>query len=265
MYYCQCCEKLYATIDHTLLYYLSSITWQMTRLCVNLLFLGRWLIYWSGWTKSIDTRDYNRELNDCLLQLWKIEYQDSSSSSLSLFNFFLATINTLMNAGKKLDIKKRNEILLLSALTLQKLDGIFAIFIPYVLKCLLLIDINDLWLADVDRLSQFIVDKKSISFKQTNLIESIRLQYFEYILYDSIRSQLLYQDDTQQQQITIKNISDLDRFSWWQHSLQVIRCISNEKQLIDNITSSDVLRQSEDSNRTIYSMARAMNIVEYDC
>ncbi|CAF4265530.1 unnamed protein product, partial [Adineta steineri] len=44
IYYRQCCEKLYVTIDNSLLYYLSSITWQMTRLCVNLIFLGRWLI-----------------------------------------------------------------------------------------------------------------------------------------------------------------------------------------------------------------------------
>jgi len=233
----------------------------MTRFCVNLIFLGRWLIFWSGWTKSIDTRDYNRELNDCLLQLWKIEYQ-SSSSSLSLFNLFISTINTSMNAGKKLDIKKRNEIYLLSALTLKQLDGIFSIFIPYVLKCLLLIDMNDLWLADIDRLNEFIYEKKNILFKQNNFIESIRLQYFEYILYDNIQNQLLFQDHIQQQQIILKNQSDLDRFLWWQHSLQVIRCISNDKQSIDNITSSDTLRSDEESNETIYQMARSMNIIE---
>ncbi|CAF3994386.1 unnamed protein product, partial [Adineta steineri] len=264
IYYRQCCEKLYVTIDNSLLYYLSSITWQMTRLCVNLIFLGRWLIFWSGWTKSIDTRDYNRELNDCLLQLWKIEYHNSSSS-LSLFNLFLSTINTSMNAGKKFDIKKHNEIYLLSALTLKKLGGIFSIFIPYILKCLLLIDMNDIWLADMDRLNQFIFDKKYIEFKQTNFIESIRCQYLEYILYDNIHNQLLLQDDNQsqqQQQIIIKNEYDLDRFSWWQHSLQVLRCISNDKQLIDNITSSDLLRQSEESNQTIYHMARSMNLVD---
>jgi hypothetical protein len=233
----------------------------MTRLCVNLIFLGRWLIFWSGWTKSIDTRDYNRELNDCLLQLWKIEYQ-YPSSSLSLFNLFVSTINTSMNSGKKLDIKKRNEIYLLSALTLKQLGGIFSLFIPYVLKCLLLIDMNDLWLADIERLNEFIYEKKNILFKQNNFIESIRLQYFEYILYDNIQNQLLFQDHIQQQQIILKNQSDLDRFLWWQHSLQVIRCISNDKQSIDNITSSDTLRSDEESNETIYQMARSMNIIE---
>jgi hypothetical protein len=233
----------------------------MTRLCVNLIFLGRWLIFWSGWTKSIDTRDYNRELNDCLLQLWKIEYQHSSSS-LSLFNLFISTINTSMNAGKKIDIKKRHEIYLLSALTLKKLDGIFSIFIPFILKCLLLTDMNDLWLADIDRLNQFIYEKKFILFKQKNFIESIRLQYFDYILYDNIQNQLLFQDDAQQQQIIIKNQYDLDHFTWWQHSLQVIRCISNDKQSIDNITSSDILRQNGESNQTVYHMARTMNIIE---
>jgi hypothetical protein len=230
----------------------------MTRFCVNLIFLGRWLIFWSGWTKSIDTRDYNRELNDCLLQLWKIEYQ-SSSSSLSLFNLFISTINTSMNAGKKLDIKKRNEIYLFSALTLKQLGGIFSIFIPYVLKCLLLIDINDLWLADIDRLNEFIHEKQSILFNQKNFIESIRLQYFDYILYDNIQNQLLFQE---YQPINIKIQSDLDRFSWWQHSLQVIRCISNDEQIIENLISNDLLRENNQSNQTIYQIAREMKLIE---
>ncbi|UJR23410.1 hypothetical protein I4U23_026417 [Adineta vaga] len=264
LYYRQCCEKLYVTIDNTLLYYLSSITWQMTRFCVNLIFLGRWLIFWSGWTKSIDTRDYNRELNDCLLQLWKIEYH-SSSSSLSLVNLFLSTINTSMNAGKKLDVKKHNEIYLLSALTLKKLGGLFEIFIPYILKCFYIIDMNDIWLVDVDRLNQFLFDKKSISIKQTNFLQSIRLQYLEYLLYDNIHNQLLLQDDNpshQQQQTIIKNEHDLDQFSWWQHSLQVLRCISNDKLSIDNVTSSDVLRQSGETNQSIYQMARSTDIAD---
>lgn len=234
----------------------------MTRLCVNLIFVGRWLVFWSGWTKSIDTRDYNRELNDCLLQLWKIEYQDSSSS-LAMFNLFISTINTSINAGKKLDIKQRNEIYLLSALTLKKLGEIFSTLIPYVLKCLLSIDNNDIWLTDVDRLNQFIFDKQDIIIKHDNFIESIRSQYYEYILYDNIKNQLLFQDDLQQQQITIRNSAvDLDHFIWWQHCLQIIRCISNDKQSIDNIISSDILRQRRQSNQTIYGTARSMNVVE---
>ncbi len=167
-----------------------------------------------------------------------------------------------MNAGKKLDIKKRNEIYFLSALTLKQLGGIFAIFIPYVLKCLLVIDMNDLWLADIDRLNEFIHEKKYISFKQKNLIESIRLQYFDYILYDNIQNQLLFQDHIQPQQIIIKTKIDLDRFSWWQHSLQVIRCISNDDQSIDNLISSDLLRENNQSNQTIYQMAREMKLIE---
>ncbi|CAF5179142.1 unnamed protein product, partial [Rotaria magnacalcarata] len=262
IYYRKCCEKLYVTIDNTLLYYLSSITWQMTRLCVNLIVVGRWLTFWSGWTKSIDTRDYNRELNDCLLQLWKIEYQ-YSSSALSLIDLFISTINTSVNAGKKLDIKKHNETYLLSALTLKKLGGIFSIFIPHFLKCMSPMNDSDFWLADIDRLNQFIFDKKYILFKTQNFIESIRSQYYEYIIYDNIQSQLLIQDNTQQQQqqIILKNNNDLDQFIWWQHCLQVIRCISNNKQSIDNIISSDILRHSEESNQTIYYMARSMKIV----
>lgn len=255
-----CCEKLYFTIDNTLLYYASSITWQITRLCVNFILLGRWLMFWSGWTKSIDTRDYNRELNDCLLQLWKIEYQHSSSA-LEIFNLFISTINTSINAGKKLDNKKHNEIYLLSALTLKKLDGIFSIFIPYMLKYLRLSDDNDLWLADTVRLNQFIFDKNYICFIHNNFIESIRSQYYEYILCENIQNQLLFQDNAQQS-ITTKNKNELDYFTWWQHCLQVLRCISNNKESIDNIISSDTLRQSEESNRTIYCAIKSINVVE---
>lgn len=234
----------------------------MTRFCVNLIFLGRWLIFWSGWTKSIDTRDYNRELNDCLLQLWKIEYQ-SATSSLSLFNLFISTMNTSMNSGKKLDIKKRNEIYLLSALTLKQLGGIFTLFIPYTLKCLLLVDMNDFWLADLDRLNEFIHEKKSISFhKQKNFIESIRLQYLEYILSDNIENQLRFQDHTPNAPITVQTTADLDRFTWWQHSLQVIRCISNDEQSIDNLHSSDLLRENNPTQMTIYQMARQTKLIE---
>ncbi|CAF5208996.1 unnamed protein product, partial [Rotaria magnacalcarata] len=122
---------------------------------------------------------------------------------------------------------------------------------------------SDFWLADIDRLNQFIFDKKYILFKTQNFIESIRSQYYEYIIYDNIQSQLLIQDNTQQQQqqIILKNNNDLDQFIWWQHCLQVIRCISNNKQSIDNIISSDILRHSEESNQTIYYMARSMKIV----
>ncbi|CAF3426437.1 unnamed protein product [Rotaria sp. Silwood1] len=86
--------------------------------------------------------------------------------------------------------------------------------------------------------------------------------YYEYTLYDNIQNQLSFQDNTQQQDIILKNNYDLDRFTWWQHCLQVIRCISNDKQSIDTIISSDILRQSEESNKTIYDMARSMNLVD---
>ncbi|CAF2491172.1 unnamed protein product [Rotaria sp. Silwood2] len=55
IYYRKCCEKLYISIDNTYIYYLSSITWQIIRFFLNIIFVGRWLTYWSGWTKSIDT------------------------------------------------------------------------------------------------------------------------------------------------------------------------------------------------------------------
>ncbi|CAF4026721.1 unnamed protein product [Rotaria sordida] len=259
-YYRKCCEKLYISIDQTYLYYFSSITWQIIRFFLNIIFVGRWLTYWSGWTKSIDTRYYNCELNDCYLQLWKIEYH-YSKSLLNIFNLFLLTINTSINSGKKLNKIKRNEIYFLSALTLKKFDGLFTIFISYLLKYLIPIDINDIWLLDIDRLNQFIYEKNIYLFKKKFFMESIRIQFFEYILYNNIQNQLLFQDEQQQQQFMIKNINELDLFSWWQHSLQIIRCISNDKQNINNITSTDLLRQINLSNKTIYYMARSIKLV----
>ena len=169
-----------------------------------------------------------------------------------------------MNAGKKLDSKKRNEIYLLSALTFKQLDGFFAVFTPFLLKCLRVVDMNDVWFADTDRLSQFLFEKKVIVFKHGQFMESIRQQYLDSVLYESIQNQLVFQDDVQQQQqpMTLSSLSELDSFSWWQHTSQVIRCISTDKQSIDLLTSSDQLRQSEASSPTIYRMARSMAIVE---
>ncbi|CAF4710407.1 unnamed protein product [Rotaria sp. Silwood1] len=262
IYYRKCCEKLYISIDNTYIYYLSSITWQIIRFFLNIIFVGRWLTYWSGWTKSIDTRNYNRELNDCYLQLWKIEYR-YSKSLLNILNLFLLTINTSINSGKKLDKNKRNEICFLSALTFKKLDGLFPIFISYLLKFLVPIDINDIWLLDIDRLNQFIYETNIYLFKNKLFLESIRIQFFQYILYNNIQNQLLFQNEQQQQQqqCIIKNINELDLFSWWQHSLQVISCISNDKQNINNITSTDLLRQINSSNKTIYYMAQSKKLV----
>ncbi|CAF3892672.1 unnamed protein product [Rotaria magnacalcarata] len=259
IYYKKCCEKLYVSIDQTYLYYFSSITWQLIRLFLNVIFLGRWLTYWSGWTKSIDTRYHNCELNSCYLQLWKVEYHQSKSL-LNIFNLFLLTLNTSINAGKKLNRNKRNEINFLSALTLKKLDGLFSIFTIFFLKFLIPIDTNDIWLLHVDRLNQFIYEKDIYLFKKKIFLESIRIQFFEYILYDNIQNQLLFQDE-QPQQFIIKNENELDLLSWWQHSLQVIRCISNDKQNINNITSTDLLQHMNSSNKTIYGMARSIKIV----
>ena len=230
----------------------------MTRLCVNLIFLGRWLTFWSGWTKSIDTRDYNRELNDCLLQLWKIEYQ-TRSSSLALFNLFISTINTSMNGGKKIEINKRNEIYFLSAFTLNQFNGIFSIFISYLIKSLQLNDLNDIWLIDSDRLTEFLFYKQRIDFQQGKCLESIRQQFLEYTLEENIRNQLEGEDNCQQP-ILIKTAADLNYFSWWQHVLQLIRCISDEKQNIDSIHSTDSLRQINESN--IYQLAQSIDSIE---
>ncbi|CAF3325592.1 unnamed protein product [Rotaria socialis] len=259
IYYKKCCEKLYVSVDQTYLYYFSSITWQLIRLFLNVIFVGRWLTYWSGWTKSIDTRYHNYELNSCYLQLWKIEYHQSKSL-LNIFNLFLLTLNTSINAGKKINTNKRNEINFLSALTLKKLDGLFSVFTIFFLKFLIPIDTNDIWLLHVDRLNQFIFEKNIYLFKQKLFLESIRIQFFEYILYDNIQNQLLFQDE-QPQQFIIKNKNQLDLFSWWQHSLQVIRCISNDKQNINNITSTALLQHMNSSDKTIYYMVRSIKIV----
>ena len=235
-------------MDNTTLSYLLSLTWQLIRFGLNLMFVGRWLTYWSGWTKSIDTRDYNRELNHCLLQLWRIEYH-SSASLLNLLNLFLSTINTSTNTGKKLDLNTRNEVYLLSALTLTRLDGLGSILIPYLLKLLVPMDVNEIWFLDADRLHQFINEKPVDVFKANSLVESIRGQYAQYILFDDIENHLLFQD---KQEIVVRSEQEFDRYFWWQHCLQVIRCISNEKQHIHRVTSE----------HTIYQRARTQQVVE---
>jgi hypothetical protein len=249
VYYQKSCETLYISIDKTYFYYLTSIPWQINRLCLNLIYIGRWLTYWSGWTKSVDTRSYNLELNACFFQLWKIEYH-YSRSLLNLFNLFLLTINTSINSGKKLDRNKRNEIYLLSALTFKKFNRLFSLLTPYLLKCLYPIHINDIWLLDINRLNEFLVGKNIDLFKDKSFVESIRLQYFQDILYENIKNQILFQDE-QEQHFLIQN--PFDQFSWWQHTLQVIQCISSHKHNINNIPS----------NQHIYHLTRTKQLVEY--
>ena len=165
-----------------------------------------------------------------------------------------------MNAGKKVTSCKRNEIYCLSAFTLKKLGGVYPVFIPSVLKCLQLTDFNDFWLVDLDRLTQFIFDKETILFQRGEFIESIRQQYLDYVLHENIRNHLLGEDETPQT-IVVRGSTDFDCFTWWQHSLQVIRCISDERQSIDSIASSDLLRHMDEANPTIYHTARSTNLI----
>jgi len=58
----------------------------------------------------------------------------------------------------------------------------------------------------------------------------------------------LFQEE-QELKYLIKNDNEFDRYSWWQYSLQVIRCISSNKQ---NIIS----------NQTIYHQIRTKQFVE---
>jgi hypothetical protein len=122
--------------------------------------------------------------------------------------------------------------------------------IPYLLKCLNPIHINDIWLLDINRLNEFVVGKNIDLFKDKSFIESIRLQYFQDILYENIKNQILFQDE-QEQYFLIQN--PFDQFSWWQHTLQVIQCISSHKHNINNIPS----------NQHIYHLTRTKQLVEY--
>jgi hypothetical protein len=58
----------------------------------------------------------------------------------------------------------------------------------------------------------------------------------------------LFQEE-QELKYLIKNDNEFDRYSWWQHNLQVIRCISSNEQ---NIIS----------NQTIYHQIRTKQFVE---
>ena len=176
-------------------------------------------------------------------------------------NFLLSTINTSINTGKKLDMTTRNEIVLLTALTLKKFDDLWSIGIPYVLRYLVPIQSEDVWLLDLDRLNQFIIDKPIDLFTEKRLLASVRTQYLQYLLYHDIHHQLLFEEVPQ---TSIRNDLHLDQYSWWQHSLQVLRCITHEKQNLNQITSTDQLRQVGPSEQSIYHTARAQHIVEYD-
>ena len=165
-----------------------------------------------------------------------------------------------MNAGKKLDLKKRNEIYFLSALTLKRFGGIFYTLVPYTLKRLQLTDLNDMWLADLDRLKEFIFDKENFRFKRGKVLDSIRDDYLDYILYEDIRNQLINHEDSTNN-VSIKLPSDLNAMSWWQHAIQVIRCISDDRQNLDALSSTDLLRQN--ATLTVYQMARTMNLAEF--
>lgn len=264
-FYRNCCEKLGFKIDETFLFYLSSITWQMTRFCVNLIFVGRWLTFWAGWTKSIDTRDYNRELNDCLLQLWKIELKTRSktSSNLSLFNLFISTLNTLTNGGKKISRTRRNEIYFLAALTSNRFGGIFSIFVRFFLRSLDISDLNEFWLADIDRLVVFIDENdEKLPVEQNDFLVSIRREFFKFNLFETIRNQLENPAETMLNQM--KMPIDLDDSNWWQHVLYVIRSIS---QTTPTDRPIEFVRNEQFSERyasTIETIEKILSILEND-
>lgn len=200
VYYRKCCEKLSVLIDETYLYYFTTITWQISRLCFN-------LIYIKNCEKSYD---YNLKLTECFLQIWKIEY-NQSKSLFKLINFFLLTLNSSIDSKEKLDKNKRNEIYLLSILTFKNCNKLFLIFIKYFLS----INKNDIWLFDNYHL-----------FKQQSFIQSI--------LYN--------------------NSNEFEQLSWWQHTLQILHCISSNQQNINNITL----------NQTIYQQKRLKQFIEYN-
>lgn len=244
-FYRKFCEKLYVSIGKNSVSDLFSLIWQLIRFVLNLIFVGRWLTFWSGWTKSIDTRNYHRELTFSFVQLWKIELQ-RSTSPMNLFHLIILTLNSSMNTGKKLDENLRNEIVLLSILTLNKCRRIGSIFNSFVFKSFVPIDRHDFVFLDVELLTEFLRQTTIDLFKEKTLIESIRKEFLRYFLFKQIQNEFLFGE-----QIETKIDEDLNEYSWWQHVFQLIRCITN-------VNSTGKVRE-ENSIETIYQSARFQN------
>lgn len=244
-FYRKFCEKLYVSIGENFLSDIFSLIWQLIRFVFNLIFVGRWLTFWSGWTKSIDTRNYHRELTFSFVQLWKIELQ-RSTSTMNLFHLIILTLNSSMNTGKKLDENLRNEIVLLSILTLNKFRRIDSIFNSFVFKSFVPIDRHDFVFLDVELLTEFLRQTTIDLFKEKTLIESIRKEFLRYFLFKQIQNEFFFGE-----QIETKIDEDFNEYSWWQHVFQLIRCITN-------VNSTGKVRE-ENSIETIYRSARFQN------
>ena len=164
-----------------------------------------------------------------------------------------------MNSGKKLDPSLRNEIVLLSALTLKKFRRFASISIPFVLKYFVPIARKDFPMFDVELFGEFLLDNPLELFREKTSIEAIRNEYRRYFLCKEIQNELF---DADPREIEAKIDEEFGEELWWQHCFQLMRCITHETQHIDNVNSTNELRQNKSTETTIYDLARFHQIAQ---
>lgn len=226
-YYKKSCKKLSIEIDENAFSTIISILWQVCRLILNVIFIGQWLTSWSTWMKSSDKFKINFELNSTYFQLWKIECQ-LSTSILNRFNLLILTLNTAINSEMKFNEIQRYEIYFLSILTMKTCPRWISLGIFYFIRKILRIEDN--------QLTDFLFEKSLDSLlENSSLIESIRFQYSQYILYENIQYQLIHQNSYGNHSLII-NDELVNEFSWWIYCLHMIQGIgSNRFDQTENI------------------------------
>ncbi|CAF1623113.1 unnamed protein product, partial [Didymodactylos carnosus] len=262
----------------------------MTRFMVNQLFVGRWLTFWSGWSKSIDTRDCNRELALCYYQLLKIEFMlnDQPHKHLCLFNLMLCLLNTSFSAGKKLEITIRIEIYLFSILIIKYLFEKLSLPLIHIgmkrIQYWVYLSKNDdyTWLLDSDNVLEFItitnnenkysfsssIERGKYKYLNNQMIRWIHDKYNDYVLHENVMK-LLLKDGTGQTMTIFdkKEFKNITQLQWWQHIIELIKCVRGEYD-INELVSTDHIRYNRSiqytikNKITIYDFVSSKNIID---